>query len=545
MTTITGTTSMNQSHYDYILKVSTTEDNAHARYKVTVTAYIRTIRYKFISWIDHECVIAINGKAHKKNFNGLSSGDNRTVVDTALFTVSEYIPYSAAKQTISITSETDLVSSGGWGPGHCAASGSVSIPLKLSTAGSLNFVHSSESSIKAKLSGVSKAPYRRTIKWYRKLATAKEWTYVETDHIAANRADSVVTVARGLLSNRAYNIKAVIIHTGSGTIITSKTCNGRTQKSSGMLDFMPGTTYIRVTAGALSQTTRLKRYIQWYYKRAKNKKYTFYGESKEGKRAVAYFAKTIKKLGAGVKYNVKAVLKDGASGQTLKTMTGTTTTLKKSTNQSASAAAAGATIPTGVIEYVEQIIPTTNVRIYWDAPDDCPGSKYRLRYKVGNAEVADTGKIIATLADPPAEGYTEASLDIMESGNGEYTFWIESSNNSDRSGTWIQSDMLTVNLYTTFEWATPKVAGEAFDLTASEWNWLREWMQGKLTLNNLDIESFEMTEALPEDPVENEMFNQILRAIQACVSDFSMNEKSDGDAISAADLVALRNGANS
>ena len=149
------------------------------------------------------------------------------------------------------------------------------------------------------------------------------------------------------------------------------------------------------------------------------------------------------------------------------------------------------------------------------------------------------------MADPPAEGYTEASLDIMESGNGEYTFWIESSNNSDRTGTWIQSDMLTVNLYTTFEWATPKVAGEEFDLTASEWNWLREWMQGKLTLNNLDLESFEMTEALPEDPVENEMFNQILRAIQACVSDFSMDEKSDGDAISAADLVALRNGANS
>lgn len=126
--TVAGTTSRNSSKYDFNCFYTLTNDTVNKQYTLKVTAQLKIRKYKFSTTKAHKVNIEVNGKTYTKALNGLSGGDNASTVTKPLYSKSVNFPYASAACRIPVSISTTDISSGGYGPGICKASTSISIP---------------------------------------------------------------------------------------------------------------------------------------------------------------------------------------------------------------------------------------------------------------------------------------------------------------------------------------------------------------------------------------------------------------------------------
>ena len=98
-------------------------------------------------------------------------------------------------------------------------------------------------------------------------------------------------------------------------------------------------------------------------------------------------------------------------------------------------------------------------------------------------------------------------------------------------------------MYSAFDWETPKVVGQPFKVSASEWNLLIKAIKTRLANNDKDISEYPLDLATKEKGISHMQFNQVVAAIDAFNST-NLEAQENGNGITTAMLNTLKTKVN-
>ena len=512
MPTINGTTSRRTSNYDFYFVYSVTNDNANKRHIVNVKAYIKCISWDFETAVADPWVhIRIGSTTYNRSAAGINCNQYSLPHTYLLWEKTAYYDYSTSARSIYLRAYTDDLYVAGHGPGVCNAATTITIPARYSTSGTITGTALSESTAKVVLSGLPTAVgFTRTIKWYYKQSNASAWTLFDTTTVSGTSTTSSITKQISLLTpSTAYNVKAMIY---DGTdLIVEKTGSVTTNAMAGTMSIWAGATRYAFAILSGLADTGYERTAVLHIKKSTDTEYVLSTTVTIASGAQGARLQT-RAILPGTEYNFKLNVYRGTV--LLKSFTGTATTLFTS-----------ASIPNAVILNAEATPFTNQVRVYWDCFEATPETSFKICYQhEGGSQVE--GSLITSL---PTERYTDITVGTITE-NVAVAITIKSYNTGMAGNA--ETDPFNVDIIKTFEWDTPKVQGEPFDMTADEWNMLLYCVRVKKAVPST-APLFNMR-AVAGTPFDNTMFNLVRTALE-----ISGTAKADWDPITAADLNAI------
>lgn len=487
MGTIKGTNSRHANKFDFYIKYSVESEPKNLRYKVTVSAMLDIVKWKFDSSLPETVTVSIDGsKSSKKYPNGMDNwGNNKSRVTKTMHSYTKYFAYGSSAQKIKLTAKTTDIESGGYGPGVCSASGTITLDAKFDAAGSLSVDHTAEDSLRATLSELpAKVGYERVIDWYCKLGTDSAYTKLQQTIIAASSKTTSFSVSRaGLLSSRPYNFKVVI--SAGGYTIATKTAVGTTTATTLRTNLTMGNTYGTMDIN-LKGSIGFVRELSWYYRKSNENNYLLsHVTTISASAGSTNYTHIFSGLLSNVSYQFKVVLKTGNT--LLKEMDVTGTTIRDES-----------LVPLPVLYEVSQKPGDKNVYIHWDSPAHVNGTVYTIQYRRENAG--------AWVDTEPLDVFDGGSIIQVPDGNVEYAFRVKSVNGI-AVGVERYSETKIVFVYDRFEWNTEKLAGQPFLLTAAEWNRFIAWLKARLEKNGTDISRFNLKAVMQGEEITSRYYN--------------------------------------
>lgn len=523
MGTIKGKNSQHASKYDFYINYSVTSDPKNLRYKVTASAMLDIVRWRFDSRLPETVTVSIDGSKSNKSYpKGMDNwGNNSSRVTKTMHTYTKYISYAATDQSIKLSAKTTDIDSGGYGPGVCSASGTIKLAAKFSTEGKLSAGSATENSLVATLSGLpAKVGFERSVDWYYKLGTSSSYIkFKETTIASTSKTTSFSVTKTGLLSSRPYNFKAAI-RTDKKSI-ANKTVTGTTAATTLKIIVSMGNTFGKLTA-VVKDKIGFDRSISWYYKKSGEKEYVLSSTTNiTANEGATNYTKTFSGLLSNVEYQFKIVVKTGNT--LLKQLEVKGTTVRDEN-----------LIPLPVLYNVLQKPGNKEVYVYWDSPAHVIGTEYKVQYQQKDSSSWNNAEILRNI-----DG---GSIIQIPGGSAEYAFRIAAVN-SIAVGVERYSEVISAYIYDDFEWDTAKISGQPFILTAVEWNRLLDWIRAMLVKYGIDTDLYELDYVQNGDTVMSAHYNIAAAAIH------DMNEAvipaaSVGDSISALSLNLLRDGLN-
>ena len=385
-------------------------------------------------------------------------------------------------------------------------------------SGTLVASDATEYSAKLTLSGLATGiSYRREVEWYYKASTDSNYTKFPTvSNVIASATSASVTIDL-LASNTAYSFKAVIL--GDGVALGNKTTTISTKET--VANISVGATEsasVKIIVGGLVNVA-YKRTFEWLYKKQDEVDYIKFDETEMSPSdAVTEMTKTFKPLTPATYYNFKVYIKK--DGIAMKELLITART-----------ALDNSLVPNTEIEKVEQSIGDKTVKVYWDAPSHELGTYYKIQYSTDDENYVDVGTV---MTEPPGAGYTSVELPEL---NVEYYIRVMSYFELDGEVASKTSEPLSVYMFSAITWDTPKIKGQPFDVTASEWNKVINVVKERLEREDVIVDEYVLDLAVTGKDITAAQFNQILIAVNI-FNPHNIELVSDGDAITA-DLLNL------
>lgn len=391
-------------------------------------------------------------------------------------------------------------------------------------AGTLTVEEVNEYSAAVLLSGLATGvSYVRLVKWFYKSSVDANYIQFGTETTLLQDASSAKMVIDEFASSTTYSIKAEI-YTTSGKLVGAKTTTVTTNDMSATLEQSTTTSAsVRLVVKDL-QPAAYTRIFEWYYKRENDKAYELFDATeKPAEDANDSVSVVVKPLIAKTYFNFKVLIKK--KNTTMKELNLTCRTLIDSDK-----------VPDTEISRIYEEVGSKTVKVYWDAPEHQNGMFYKLQY----SETEDDGFVDITgeLTSPPEE-YTEITLPELDK---TYYVRIHSYYREDNEIASKWSQPIDVYMYSLFDWETPKVQGQPFSLTASEWNELIKDIQTRHREDDVAGE-YPMDLAIKGRFITHQQYNQVVRAIDA-FNLTGLKLETTGNAISAEKLNVLKTKVN-
>ncbi|MDO4745434.1 MAG: hypothetical protein Q4B18_02640 [Bacillota bacterium] len=365
---------------------------------------------------------------------------------------------------------------------------------------------STQKQVAVTLSGVPKSVgFATTIKWY------QGSTHVGSTSVASSAtATSYAYTFTGLLPNTNYTLKAITYY--SSTALSTKTVAVQTPQEEGTLTLTPKATYITAGVSGMFNGPNYTRSIEYYIKRSEASTYTLVSTVSS---QTATASANLTGLISNADYDVQVLIKNGTT--TLKTLTASVSTTEDTS-----------LIPTANIESITQQLGTRLCTITWITDKSVAGTTYVIEAK---ADGEDAWTTLSTLDEVSSPVVVTA-----HDGNVDTAFRISSANESVAEGFVNYSDEYAFYVRDDFLWDSEKTAGEPFVLTANEWNRLREYAVAR----NEDLGNVvDIPMVNTGDLITATTYNVMKNAISN-VTPITIADKRRGDAITAADVDALR-----
>lgn len=363
----------------------------------------------------------------------------------------------------------------------------------------------SQAKATAKLASIPQnVGYTRVICWYNGSDLIGTTTISAAEHTYS---------FTGLLPNTTYSLKAEIrISNSSGSVISTKTVSVTTPQETGALTLTSKSTYITAKVSEMFNSPNYTRSIEIYYKKKTESEYIKFGtvSSQETSAAV-----NITSLISNFEYDVKALIKNGST--TLKTLTGLAVTLKDTS-----------LIPMPDIAGISQQLGTRNITIDWLTDKEVSGTEYKIEAKIEGSSVWSTLETLNAVTSPITVISPEGNMDV--------SFRITATNDLIVSETSNISDVETFYVRDDFVWDGDKIQGASLEITANEWNRLRDYAIARCEAAGIAA-SIPIVRA--GDMISAETYN-IMKNNISIVSLVGVEDKKRGDAITAADIDALR-----
>lgn len=265
MATVNGTTSQNSSKYDFYFVYTTSFDSTKMLWTVTVTSYLKVIKYKYSGTTSHNLTIG-GVSVDKDSSYSKTCGDNST---TKVYKIaSGKKTYAASKSARKVTLKATMSApSGGYGPGTCSSSKTITLPAKLSSAGSLSVsginAHGCTLNLTDLATGLG---YARTCKFYYKKSTITSWSLAGTVSVASGKSSGALVLTNLLLPNTLYDFKCSIAAPDDTVMCT---LTGSTTTSSDLFTLSVasiGNTTVSVKVSGLVSTASMTRTLKGYYR---------------------------------------------------------------------------------------------------------------------------------------------------------------------------------------------------------------------------------------------------------------------------------------
>lgn len=521
MTVVNGTTSRRTSNYAFYFNYTVTNDDVNKRHVVTVNAYLNCISWDFETSVANSWVhINIGGTVYNRAAAGINCNQYAVPHTYLLYGYTAYIPYSTSAQSVYLRAYTDDLYVSGNGPGVCNAATTISIPAKYSTAGTLAAAAVDEEEIGLTLSGLAtNVGYTRTLKWYYKKSTDSAYTLAATTTIASNStASSVTNNIAGLNPGLAYSFK-VDVYDGT-TLLYTKTVSSNTSAMAGTLAAsVIRSQYVYLSLGSLNNAISYGRSCKLYCKKSSATTYTLVSESTipDGSSEITLFAAN---LSPATDYDFKAdIYRDTV-------LIGTKTVAAVHTLDLSSG------IPKASLVRLAHLPLTTQIRVYWTCYEMETGTTFKITHTPSGGSMVEGSEITA----PPSSGYTDINVGTIEA---DTTFAVTVRSYQTGAEGMQETDPLSVIVYDGFNWDSDKVQGEAFQVTAAEWNRMVDCIIAKYN-PTISQANRTLIQANQGSKITNEAFN----LIQGYVG-ITGNSKDDGDPITASELNAIKTAINS
>lgn len=342
--------------------------------------------------------------------------------------------------------------------------------------------------------------------WYRGSTKVKE-----TSISATATATSYSYTFTDLLPNTAYTFKAVIRYDTSTDLVT-KSVAETTPQETGKLTLTPQATYIKAAVTGMFNDPNYTRAVGFYVKKSEESNYSLFKTvNTQGTSA----STNITGLISNVSYDVKVLIKNGS--KTLKTLTNSAETIEDTS-----------LIPTGFIEDITQQLGTRLCTLAWGASKSVAGTTYVVE---AMSEGESEWEELARMSEVKSPATVEAT-----SGNVNVMFRIKAVNESVAAGLATYSEEFTFYVRDDFLWDSDKIAGQPMIITANEWNRLRDYA---IARNSDKGEVVNIPIVRQGDNITAEVYNTMKNAISN-VTPMGVADKRSGDAITAADIDALR-----
>lgn len=265
MATVKGTVSQNKSKYKFYIEYTTTFNASTMKWTVKCTSYLEVDHYAYEGNTSHSLYIGGTKVASKSDYKK-SCYSNSGVKSFQIATATRTYAASTSARSVKLTAKM-TAPSGGYGPGSCSVTKTISLPAKLSSAGEMSIA--SVTSHGCKVSATKLATglgYTRTVKFYYKLSSASAWTLLGSDSVSSSESSASCTV-NGLLPGRGYSFKYEVYAPDKSLM---KTCTGSatTLKDTFTLSLSKKTeTTVAVKVSGLDGNVGYTRTLRGYYKK--------------------------------------------------------------------------------------------------------------------------------------------------------------------------------------------------------------------------------------------------------------------------------------
>lgn len=347
--------------------------------------------------------------------------------------------------------------------------------------------------------------YDRTIKWYRGNLLVTE---VSVPRRAS--ATSYTMIFNGLSANTRYTFGADIVY--DDILLKSRSVSVTTPIDIGEMSVRANSTYVKAVVSKLADDLNQVKTVEFYYKQKNASIYELFGTVETQEDSIT---KNITGLLTETEYDIKVQIKIGEN--TAKTLTESVVTTGYYWP-----------IPTADIESISQEFGTRECTINWIVDREIAGTKYFVEIKKNGESTWERIKTFSKVESPI----------VVESpvGNEFITFRIAATNASIFEEMISHSNEVRVYVQDEFLWDSEKVAGQPFEITANEWNRLREYA---IALNKRLGNTVDIPFVSKDTPITASAYNNMKAAI-SLIEPIDIQDKRRGDAIKASDIDALR-----
>ena len=333
---------------------------------------------------------------------------------------------------------------------------------------------------------------------------------------ASGAATSLSRTITGLEPSKTYTAYGYVY--SGGVLLRTISAAFTTPEETGTISAEAGTSLINISVNGMTSAPNYTRTVEFSYKSASDTEYVLLTTDTSGASTVGALATGLR---PGTQYNIKAVIKNGAT--VLKTLTSTVTT----TNDVSA-------IPTPSITALSQVRGTTNISMVWTANKNVSGTSYLVQIKKGSGSWENYGTL-SGISSP----YTINVTIPSGTENMNVSVKITASNPSVAVGS-NTSLTKTITLIGDFVWDYEKVQGQPIVITANEWNRLAGVVEDKCSAAGIYVT---IPRVRTGQQISHSTYNTMKNTIKR-IGTIDIADKETGDLIRASDINALKTAIN-
>lgn len=228
MGTVNGTTSQHGSKYDFYMVYETSFDATKMKHTVKVTSYLSVKKWRYSGTTSHNLTIG-GVSVDKDSGYKKTCGDNSSTKVYKIASGSKTYPASSSARDVKLKASMSA-DSGGYGPGNCSASKTITLKARLSAKGKLTVSNVTSHSIRLDVSELpTGVDYARNCTFYYKQSNTTNWTKAGTLKIASDKSSGSLAINNTFLPGVTYDFKCNIA-APDGTVMCTPTAKGTTLK---------------------------------------------------------------------------------------------------------------------------------------------------------------------------------------------------------------------------------------------------------------------------------------------------------------------------
>lgn len=217
MATKTGTVSQNKSKYKFYISYSTSFSTSTMKWTVTANVYLQVSYYAYEGRTTHKLSIGGTVKSSQSNYTKACYSNSGT---KSFLIASGTQTYAASASSRSVTISASMSApSGGYGPGTCSASVTVTLGAKLSSAGKWGTATSTINSLTYSVTGLSTSlGYTRKV-YFDVGPYGGSYTKTQSKSVGASTS-SVSFTTTGLMPGTRYQTRARVYAPNNALMLT-------------------------------------------------------------------------------------------------------------------------------------------------------------------------------------------------------------------------------------------------------------------------------------------------------------------------------------